>query len=112
MVAQWELGELLPIRLAEWVEKDGVVVVRCPRPTGRGFRDLQAWFSWWTGPQRIRLDEIGSAAWRLFDGETTLGRVTEVLENEMNACDGEAMEDRVDLFVRVLLRERMLELRA
>lgn len=111
MDARRTLNDLRPVRLAEWVELDGIVVVACPRPKGRGWREIPTWFRWWTGPQRLRLDAVGSAAWRLFDGKATLAMVVEVLEGDLDDGSTEAMQDRIELFVRVLLRENLIELR-
>ena len=33
---------------------DGVVVVACPRPQGRWWREIPAWFRWWTSGASTR----------------------------------------------------------
>jgi hypothetical protein len=95
-------------RLAEWVDRDGVVVLECPKPPNRHLKSIGAWFSWWTGSQRIRLDEIGSSMWRLFDGSTTLEDIAVSLREELGD-DAENIEGRIDLFVSALYRRDMVK---
>ncbi len=105
----WTLAGVCPERLAQWVEVDGAVVVECLRPTVRGLKSLGVWFQWWTGPQRIRLDEIGSAVWLRLDGRVSLGQVAEALSEEM-PDDREHLVGRIDLFVRTLASQGVLRL--
>ncbi len=66
------------IPVAEHEEVDGLVVVRAPRFTGRAGRGLVRVM----GRDQhfnIHLDEFGSTAWRLFDGERTVGEIADVL---------------------------------
>jgi len=98
-----------PSRLAEWVEVDGNVVIECLRPSGWGLKKLTEWFRWWMGPQRIRLDAIGSAIWRRLDGSMTLGQVVEELAETMGD-NGEHLANRVDLFVRTLVGQGLLRI--
>jgi len=105
----WPLAEVCPQRLAQWVEADGAVVVECLRPTVRGLKGIGAWLSWWTGPQRIRLDQVGSAVWLRLDGQVSLGQVAELLSEEM-PDDREHMVGRIDLFVRTLASQGVLRL--
>jgi len=105
----WELGSLIPSRTAEWCEVEDIVIVECPRPGGRGLRYWGAWCRWWTGPQRIRLDPIGSTAWRRMDGATTLGTIVDAMAAEM-PDDREQLVARLDLFVRTLASQGLLRL--
>ena len=105
----WPLAEVCPQRVTQWVEIDGVIVVECLRPTVRGLKGMGAWLRWWMGPQRIRLDPIGSAVWRRLDGQMSLGRIVEVLSEEMPG-DCEHLVTRVDLFVRTLASQGVLHL--
>lgn len=102
-------GALRPVRLAEWSERDGVVVIECPKPQGPWYRELAAWLSWWTGPQRIRLDEVGSECWRRFDDKGTLEEITGAIA-ESRPDDQEALETRISMFLRVLIDRRMVRL--
>ncbi len=105
----WDLGSLIPTRTAEWCVVEGVVIVECPRPGGMGPRYWASWYRWWTGPQRIRLDPIGSSAWLRVDGATTLGGIVDALGAEM-PDDRELLVARLDLFVRTLASQGLLRL--
>lgn len=103
----WELELLRPIQTTEWCVVDDVVVVECPRPRGRGPKSWGDWCRWWTGPHRIRLDPIGSAAWHRMDGSTTLGAIVDAMAVEM-PDDREHLVARLDLFVRTLVSQGLL----
>ena len=105
----WELGSMTPSRTAEWCVVEEVVIVECPRPGGTGPRHWGAWYRWWTGPQRIRLDSIGSSAWLRIDGETTLVEIVDALAAQM-PDDRELLVARLDLFVRTLASQGLLKL--
>ncbi len=105
----WDLASVTPLRVAEWTSVDDDVVVECPRPIGRGLKNLGAWIRWWTGPQRIRLDGVGCRAWLRMDGQTTLGEIAEGLAEEMPE-DCEMLVARIDLFVRTLASQGLLRL--
>ncbi|RLE33918.1 MAG: aminoacyl-tRNA hydrolase [Acidobacteria bacterium] len=105
----WDLGSLTPTRTAEWCVVEDVVIVECPKPGGRGPKYWGAWCRWWTGPQRIRLDAVGSSAWLRIDGATTLGGIVDVLGAEM-PDDRDLLVARLDLFVRTLASQGLLRL--
>ncbi|MCG6963159.1 MAG: PqqD family protein [Acidobacteria bacterium] len=96
-----DLLELSPVRLAEWEEKDGRVVVRRPRPTTRGLRGLADLISYWLSVPRIRLDEVGSATWLLLDGRRTVGEIAQLVR-ERFGDPLEPVEERTGIFVRTL----------
>lgn len=104
-----QTGCLRPVRLAQWTERDGVIVVECPKPQGPWYRELAAWLAWLTGPQRIRLDDIGSDCWRRFDGAATLEDITSAV-SEARPDDQESLDLRISLFLRVLVDRRMVRL--
>ena len=95
-------------RVAQWTERDGTLVLECPRPQGWGLGAIRAWLSWWTGPQRIRLDEVGSGVWRLFDGCSTLAEIADRVRGELGD-EAENLEGRIDIFVTTLMRRGMVE---
>ena len=105
----WDIGPLTPKRTAEWCVVEDVVIVECPRPGGRGPKHWGAWCRWWTGPQRIRLDPVGSTAWHRMDGESTLGAIVDAMAVEM-PDDREQLVARLDLFVRTLASQGLLRL--
>lgn len=73
---------LAPVRLAEWEEEHGKVVVLRPFPTARGVRGLLDRFFHRMSASRIRLDEVGSVAWRALDGSRTVAEVAGLLREE------------------------------
>jgi hypothetical protein len=73
---------LAPVRLAEWEEEHGKVVVLRPFPAARGIRGLLDRFFHRMSASRIRLDEVGSTAWRAMDGSRTVAEVAELLREE------------------------------
>jgi hypothetical protein len=98
----------VPRRLASWREDEqGRVVLDRPRPTTTGLRRVGDLISWWLSPRRVRLDALGSTAWRRFGDHTTVAEVAEAL------ADAHGIEDarnRAAHFVRLLHREGYLEL--
>ena len=79
---------LAPIRLAEWEEAEGRVILLRPEPTAKGFKGLLDRFFHRMSANRIKLDEVGSFAWLHLDGERTVGQVVGLLDEEFG--------DRVD----------------
>lgn len=100
-LADVDLLELRPVRLAEWDEKDGRVVVNRPRPTTRGLRGLADLISYWLSVPRIRLDEVGSVTWLLLDGRRTVGEVAQQVRERFGDAL-EPVEERTGIFVRTL----------
>jgi hypothetical protein len=98
-----------PARTAPWEERDGRVVVERPLPPARGLRGWLDRLSALTGVRRLRLDEIGSFAWRRFDGAATVGEVAKALTEELGEPPEDAAE-RLVTFVRTLRREGLLGL--
>jgi len=106
-LANVDLLGIAPVRLAAWEESEGRVTVTRPRPVEGGLRGLAELFSFWMSVRRIRLDEMGSFCWRLFDGRRTVGAVAAALHERF----GEAVEpagERVGQLVRVLRYQGML----
>ncbi|MDT8436446.1 MAG: PqqD family protein [Gemmatimonadota bacterium] len=101
------LLDLRPVRLAEWRDEEaGVLLLRRP-PADRGPRRLGAWVLHWLGAPRLRLDATGSAAWREFDGRTTVREVVASIRAEFGEA-AEPVEQRLGSFVRLLHRERLV----
>jgi hypothetical protein len=71
--------ELVPVRSAEWDDRDGVVTVHRPRPLKQG---VLSRLSYAMSPRRLRLDERGSLSWRCLDGGTTVAELAVVLRRE------------------------------
>lgn len=106
-LADVNLLELAPVRLAPWEEKDERVVLKRPRPQGRGLRWLGAWLSCQLASQRIRLDPVGSFAWKQLDGTTTVAETARRLRQEFGD-EIEPAEQRLGLLVRALRQQGML----
>ena len=98
----------VPRRLASWTEDaQGRVVLERPRPATTGLRGVGDLISWWLSPRRVRLDALGSTAWRRLEGDTTVAEVAEALAVEHEIEDARS---RASHFVRLLHREGYLEL--
>jgi hypothetical protein len=98
----------VPRHLASWREDEqGRVVLERPRPTTTGLRGVGDLISWWLSPRRVRLDALGSTAWRRLDGRTTVVGVAEALAVAHGIEDARS---RAAHFVRLLHREGYLEL--
>jgi hypothetical protein len=98
---------LAPVRIASWEEVDGRVVVLRPYPDTRGVRGFLDRFFHRMSANRIRLDEIGTVAWKALDGERTVSEVADVLREAF----GEAVdpvEERLGHLVWLLRKEGML----
>ncbi|PWB74605.1 MAG: PqqD family protein [Holophagae bacterium] len=96
----------VPRRLAVWSEDArGLVVLERPRPTTTGLKGAGDLISWWLSPRRVRLDALGSTAWRRLDGRATVAEVAEALAAEHGIEDAQG---RAAHFVRLLRREGYL----
>ena len=101
------LLHLHPLRTADW-EDDGESVVLVRRVPGRrGIRGLGQRIDHLLGAPRLKLDATGSFAWRLFDGETSVGDVAHQMRSALGE-DAEPVEQRLGSFVRLLHRERLI----
>lgn len=99
--------ELKPVRLADWEEVAGRVVVHRPAPTERGLRGALARLLHALSARRIRLDPIGSFAWNHMDGNRSVAEMAE----QLRAAFGdrvEPSEERLGHMVRVLRREGLI----
>lgn len=97
---------LAPLIRASWEEVDGKVVVLRPKPTTRGLRGMLDRFFHKMSVERIRLDEVGSFAWRHLDGERTVGEVANLLRTEF----GDAVEPAEERLAQLIWMMRKEEL--
>lgn len=104
------LLELRPRRRADWDEagEDRVVLHR-PKPAARGLSGLLIRIASRLAPPRLRLDPIGSSAWRGFDGARTVGQVAAQLREQFGDA-AEPAEERLGKLVRLLRRDGFLAL--
>ena len=105
------LLDVAPIRVADWVTDGERLVVIRPRPRSRGLLLPLDWLAYFMAVRRIRLDEVGTAAWRLFDGARTVGEVAELVRDQFGDAV-EPAEQRLGHLVRLLHRERLVCYRA
>lgn len=96
----YNLLELTPARKRDWIEEDGRVVVLMPK-----FR--HRWVASWLQPMlrkpdvRVKLDDLGSAVWKLCDGTTTVERIAEVIHGQFGTA-AEPVHERIGAFLRKL----------
>jgi len=98
---------LAPHRVAEWEEVDGRIVLIRPEPDTRGFRGLMDRFFHKMSARRIRLDEVGTFAWKLFDGKRTVAEIGDAMRREFGERV-EPAEERLGRLVWLMRREGFL----
>ena len=98
---------LAPLRIADWEELEDRVVMLRPEPVSVGLRGLMDRFFHRMSANRIRLDEVGSFAWRHLDGERTVAEVGELLRGEFGDRV-DPVAERLGHFVQVMRREGFL----
>jgi hypothetical protein len=97
-----DLLELEPVRLVPWREgENGRVIIDRPRPPLRGLRGLIAGANWLLTPRRIRLDDIGSFAWRRLDGVTKVRSLAGVMRDAF-PDSREQLEERLGAYLRAM----------
>jgi len=103
-----DLLELTPMREVPWLERDdGKVVIDRPRPPIDGLRGLFRRAGWMLAPRRVRLDEIGSFAWRRLDGATKVRALAGVMRDAFpDSCD--QLEERLGDYLRAMRRLRLI----
>ena len=106
-----DLLELTPMREVPWLERDdGKVVIDRPRPPIDGLRGLFRRAGWMMAPRRVRLDEIGSFAWRRLDGATKVRALAGVMRDAFpDSCD--QLEERLGDYLRAMRRLRLISFR-
>ena len=102
-------GHTVPKRLLEWREADDGRCVLLRPKFGRG--PVGRWLADRVGDPhyRIRLDELGTFVWKACDGETSLDTIAIRLRRHFGSTV-EPAEQRLGLFVRKMLKSRVLEL--
>jgi hypothetical protein len=101
------LLDLTPVRVAEWEEVDGRVVLARPTKWRGGLKGVLDRFFYLLSARKIRLDDIGSFAWQQIDGEQTVAQIAEKLRDEFGERV-EPAEGRLGHMVRVLRREGLV----
>ena len=98
------LLDVSPVRLAEWTEKSGHVIIVRPKSLRAGPLGLIDLVLYLLSARRIRLDAFGSFAWTRLDGERSVAQVVALLREEFGE-KVEPAEERVGHLVRVFRRE-------
>jgi hypothetical protein len=103
-----DLLELAPVRCAVWLEReDGRVIIDRPRPPIDGLTGLFRRVGWMMAPRRIRLDEIGSFAWRRLDGTTKMRTLALAMRDAFpDSCD--QLEERLGEYIRSMRRLQLI----
>lgn len=106
-----DLLELEPVRCVPWREtEDGRVVIDRPRPNLRSPRGFLDGILWLLAPRRIRLDEIGSFAWRRLDGATKVSSLAGVMRDAFPDARDQ-LEERLGQYLRALRKLRVITFR-
>jgi hypothetical protein len=79
---QVNLLDIAPVRLTEWEEEKGQLVIIRPKPTRRGVTAILHWLQYWMAVPRIRLDDRGAFVWRHLDGVESI----EPAEERVGRC--------------------------
>ena len=95
-----------PVRIAEWRDVDGGIVLERPPAKRSGVRGIGRLTSF-MAVRRVRLDDVGSFSWKRFDGATTVGEVCGALRERFGESV-EPAEERLGRFVQSLRREGFL----
>ena len=98
------LLEVIPVRLAEWTETAGRVVVVRPKSMRAGLLGQIDLLLYLLSARRIRLDAFGSFAWLQLDGKRSVGQVVVLLREEFGD-EVEPAEERLGHLIRVFRRE-------
>ena len=72
-----------------------------------GLRGVFERANWLMSPRRVRLDDIGSFAWRRLDGATKVRTLAGVMRDAFPDCCDQ-LEERLGLHLRVLRRLRLI----
>jgi Coenzyme PQQ synthesis protein D (PqqD) len=101
--------EVVVQRAVIWEDgRDGTAVLLVPR-----FR--KGLFARWLMPRmtrphiRVRLDEIGSFAWRMMDGATPFNRIAQAMQERFGAR-AEPAEERLMKFLTILRKDEFVRL--
>jgi len=98
---------LAPVRVARWEEVEGRIVVLRPAPTTRGVRGALDRFFHRMSANRIRLDEVGSLAWKALDGDRTVSEVAALLRETFGE-NVDPAEERLGHLIWVMRKEGLL----
>jgi hypothetical protein len=102
--------DVVPVRLADWEDDGARVVLVRPAPRAPWYLLPVEWLRWALAVRRIRLDAVGSVAWRACDGTRTAADVVPVVRAGFGT-EAEPIEARLGELIRRLRREGLLAYR-
>ncbi|MDH5196673.1 MAG: PqqD family protein [Gemmatimonadota bacterium] len=102
--------DVTPVRLADWEDHDDRVVIIRPRPRVPWYLLPIESLRYGLAVRRIRLDPIGSLAWRSSDGTRTVAEIVCIVR-EAIGTDAEPVEQRLGQLIRRLRQEGLLAYR-
>lgn len=103
------LLDLTPVRIAEWTEEGAIVVVLRPVPP-KPWQAPLAWLSAVATAKKLRLDAVGSHAWRAIDGRATVAEIAWSLSEAFGA-EVEPAAERLGTLVRTMHHEGLITYR-
>ena len=101
------LLDMVPVRLAEWQEDSGRVVIVRPKFVRPGPLGLIDHVLHLLSARRIRLDAFGSFAWLQLDGTRSVGQVVVLLREEFGD-KVEPAEERLGHLIRVFRSQQFV----
>jgi hypothetical protein len=107
-LAEVNLLDLTPVRVAAWEDIDDRVVILRPPPKTRGVKRAIDRLLFEMSTRRIRLDALGSAAWHLIDGERTVAAIAVELRTRFGE-DVEPAEERLATLLHYFHRQLFVE---
>ena len=106
-----EILSCVPHRLGPWqADGEARVIVERPRPETRGIRGAFDHLRWLMSHPKIRLDDLGTFAWKRMVGGETLAEIAEATSQAF-PDRSEGMEQRLALFATALHHQGLIELR-
>jgi len=102
--------DVVPVRLADWEDHGSHVVLLRPPPHAPWYLLPLEWLRTALAVRRIRLDAVGSAAWRACNGTRTGGTIAAIVRDAFGT-EAEPIEQRLGHLIRQLRREGLLAYR-
>jgi len=109
-LAKVNMLDVVPVRLADWEDHGTHVVLIRPRPHAPWYLLPLEWVRTALAVRRIRLDAVGSAAWRACDGRRRGGEIADTVRNAFGDA-AEPVEARLGQMIRRLRREGLIAYR-
>lgn len=102
--------DIVPVRLADWEDHGTHVILVRPRPRAPWYLLPLEWLRTALAVRRIRLDAIGSTAWRACDGARRGSEIADTVRHAFGDV-AEPVEARLGQLIRRFRREGLLAYR-